>query len=64
MPHKFTCACGTAYDNRKELRCHIALANENWPSQRCTYDHHDPLDDVDQMHLRWQDTVGRARHAK
>ena len=63
LHHRFLCSCGREKANRKELRVHIALNCERWPNERCTPEHHDPLDDVDQMHLRWAETVRRTRNA-
>lgn len=55
------CVCGREFDHRKDLRTHIALETDSWPSDRCTPKHHDPLDPTDRAHLRWRAVREAAR---
>lgn len=38
------CKCGDEFENKQQLRIHIALLTPRWPAQRCTNDHYNPLD--------------------
>jgi hypothetical protein len=45
MKHK--CICGVEFKAKMELRQHIALLTPRWPALRCSLEHYDPVDELD-----------------